>query len=134
MHNQTITPELLQLIRKTLPQRLAEDIASVQQIPSFTKEEWEVLANHPLWQSFSDRHFKHITPNVLGKLMNNYTGICKEEFIQRFKQRLMDKWNKTSNQSDLWIYAMTDIDIAFLMQRFYNNPELAADDDFQYAE
>jgi hypothetical protein len=44
---------MIDRIRELVPQKMAEEIVSVQPMPNI---DFEALAEHPLWQSFCQRH------------------------------------------------------------------------------
>lgn len=48
--------ELINNVRKTYPQKLAEDLVNVQ--PFNEKIDWDALAAHPLWISYCERHIR----------------------------------------------------------------------------
>ena len=57
------------------------------------------------------------------------------EFMQRYKQQLISKWEQTPEQANEWVAeACSDLSMEWFMCKFPNDPECAADDDFQYAE
>lgn len=54
MDNQKLIDE----IRKTIPNLVAEEICSVQPMPNI---DFDALAQSPLWESYVNRHFSHLS-------------------------------------------------------------------------
>lgn len=50
-----INQKMLEALRKTKPEEIANEIISVQPMPNV---DWELLAKSPLWDSFVERHLK----------------------------------------------------------------------------
>ena len=48
--------KMLNELRKTIPQKIAQDVVSVQ--PFNEHVDWDALSAHPLWHSFCNRHFR----------------------------------------------------------------------------
>ena len=62
--------KLIDEIRKTIPNLVAEEICSVQPMPNI---DFDALAQSPLWESYVNRHFSHLSSSDGGDLVS--TGV-----------------------------------------------------------
>ena len=66
--------KLIDEIRKTIPNLVAEEICSVQPMPNI---DFDALAQSPLWESYVNRHFSHLSSSD-GDVMVS-TGVASRE-------------------------------------------------------